>query len=71
MIRSGKWSEEQKYEVVKSSIGNALINLKLLVDFPLIQQLELLTDDERRALLTALDVVKNMMKRAKEKGIIK
>ncbi|MEM0384563.1 MAG: hypothetical protein QXV27_06935, partial [Candidatus Caldarchaeum sp.] len=60
MIRSGKWSEEQKYEVVKSSIGNALINLKLLVDFPLIQQLELLTDDERRALLTALDVVKNM-----------
>ncbi|MEM1937818.1 MAG: hypothetical protein QXX19_04525 [Candidatus Caldarchaeum sp.] len=71
MIRSGKWSEEQKYEVVKSSIGNAMINLKLLVDFPLIQQLELLTDDERRALLTALDVVKNMMKRAKEKGIIK
>ncbi|MEM1943916.1 MAG: hypothetical protein QXO30_05615 [Candidatus Caldarchaeum sp.] len=71
MIRSGKWSEEQKYEVVKSSIGNAMINLKLLLDFPLIQQMELLTDDERKTLLSALDVVKNMMKRAKDKGIIK
>lgn len=71
MIRGGKWSEEQKYEVVKSSIGNALINLKLLVDFPLIKQMELMTDDERQTLLTAIEVVKNMMKRAKDKGIMK
>ncbi|MCS7137603.1 MAG: hypothetical protein NZ941_04445 [Candidatus Caldarchaeum sp.] len=71
MIRGGKWSEEQKYEVVKSSIGNALINLKLLVDFPLIKQMELMTDDERQTLLTAIEVVKNIMKRAKDKGIMK
>ncbi|MCS6769262.1 MAG: hypothetical protein NZ570_02355 [Candidatus Caldarchaeum sp.] len=71
MIRGGKWSEEQKYEVVKSSIGNAIINLKLLVDFPLIKQMELMTDDERQTLLTAIEVVKNIMKRAKDKGIMK
>ena len=71
MIRSDRWSEEHKYEVIRSSIGNAMINLKLLVDSPLTRQLGLLTDSERETLLTAIEVVKNVMKRAKERGIIK
>ncbi len=71
MIRPGKWSEEHKLEVLRSSIGNAMINLKLLVDSPLAVEMQLLTDDERKRLLDAVEVVRNVMKRAKEKGLIK
>ncbi len=71
MIRPGKWSEEHKLEVLRSSIGNAMINLKLLVDSPLAVEMQLLTDDERKRLMDAVEVVRNVMKRAKEKGLIK
>ncbi|MDJ0269882.1 MAG: hypothetical protein NXY59_04945 [Aigarchaeota archaeon] len=71
LIRPGRWSEEHKLEVLRSSIGNAMINLKLLIDSPLAVEMQLLTEDERKRLMDAVEVVRNVMKRAKEKGLIK
>lgn len=71
MQRPGRWSEEQKYEVIRSSLGNALINLKILIGSGHVQEMGLLTLEEREVLVKAASVVQDVLKRAKEKGIVK
>ncbi|MEM0441013.1 MAG: hypothetical protein QXF45_03300 [Candidatus Caldarchaeum sp.] len=71
MISPGKWSDEQRIEVLRSSIGNAMINLKIIANSQLANQLGLLNDDEKQILLKAAEIALNMMKRGKEKGLFK
>ncbi len=71
MQRPGKWGEEQKYEVIRSSIGNALINLRLLTRSDLALELGILTQEEREALMRASSIIQDALKRAREKGIIR
>ncbi|MEM1949332.1 MAG: hypothetical protein QXO30_06890 [Candidatus Caldarchaeum sp.] len=69
MQRPGRRSEEQKYEVIRSILGNALINLKVLIGS------ETCTVDGasqcREVLVKAASVVQDDLKRAKEKGKVK
>ncbi|MCS7134214.1 MAG: hypothetical protein NZ921_05420 [Candidatus Caldarchaeum sp.] len=67
----GKWSEEQKIEVLRSSVGNAMINLKIVANSQLAIQLGLIDEKEREILLRAAEVALSIMKRGKEKGIFK
>ncbi|MEM4220371.1 MAG: hypothetical protein QW106_06165 [Candidatus Caldarchaeum sp.] len=71
MISPGKWSDEQRIEVLRSSIGNAMLNLKIIANSQLANQLGLLNDDEKQILLKAAEIALNMMKRGKEKGLFK
>ncbi|MDW8083953.1 MAG: hypothetical protein RMI49_01970 [Candidatus Caldarchaeum sp.] len=71
MISPGKWSEEQKIEVLRSSVGNVMINLKIIANSHLAHQLGLIDDNDRQILLKAADVALAIMKRGKEKGIFK
>ncbi|MCS6784259.1 MAG: hypothetical protein N3H84_07445 [Candidatus Caldarchaeum sp.] len=71
MMSPGKWSEEQKIEVLRSSVGNAMINLKIVANSQLAQQLGLIDEKEREILLRAAEVALSIMKRGKEKGIFK
>ncbi|MEM1948334.1 MAG: hypothetical protein QXG52_09195 [Candidatus Caldarchaeum sp.] len=71
MISPGKWSDEQRIEVLRSSIGNVMINLKIIANSQLANQLGLLNDDEKQILLKAAEIALNMMKRGKEKGLFK
>jgi hypothetical protein len=71
MQRPSKWGEEQKYEVIRSSIGNALINLRLLTSSGLALELGLLTQEERETLLKAASIVQDVYRRAKERGVIR
>ncbi|MEM0461354.1 MAG: hypothetical protein QXM50_04110 [Candidatus Caldarchaeum sp.] len=71
MITPGKWTEEQKIEVLRSSIGNVLINLKIIANNQLAYQLGLITEEEKQHLPKAAEVALNMMKRGKEKGVFK
>jgi len=71
LISPGKWSDEQRIEVLRSSIGNAMINLKIIANSQLANQLGLLNDDEKQILLKAAEIALNMMKRGKEKGLFK
>jgi|GEM_PF-2975580 len=71
MQRPGKWGEEQKYEVIRSSIGNALINLRLLTRSDLALELGILTQEEREVLMRASSIIQDALKRAREKGIIR
>ncbi len=71
MQRPGKWGEEQKYEVIRSSIGNALINLRLLTRSDLALELGILTQEEREVLMKASSIIQDALRRAREKGIIR
>ncbi|GBC69207.1 hypothetical protein HRbin01_00903 [archaeon HR01] len=71
MSTPGRWSEEQKFEVIRSSIGNSLINIRLLLSSPLAAELGLVTPEEREILSKAAVIIQGIYKRAREKGIIR
>jgi len=51
-------------------MGNSIINLKLLVNSQLASELGLITEDEKKTLLQAVEVLLNVMKRSKDKGLL-
>lgn len=71
LIKPGQPGADFRNEMLRSSILTTVINLRLVTDSPVSSELQLFNEQEKQKLLEALEIMKMVMKRAKEKGIIK